>query len=280
MQERLIRQKFMRLLLYPQPLRVFLLQRLLRHLPILDYKTRLDFDLVPRPHYGYCIYHAALQARTLGYPAISVLEFGVGAGHSLLDAEYHKTRIEKSLGIKIETYGFDLGEGLPSPADYRDMPYFWQKGFYKMDVDALNRRIKSSKLILGDVGETVKTFFSEHQPAPVGAISFDLDYYSSTKMALQVFEAAQETRLPRVYSYFDDIIGLEHEVLHEFGGELLAIQEFNDEHSRIKIAPEHGLAHKRKVPAQWNDQIYVIHDFEHPDYNTYTYPTAYKGKAL
>jgi hypothetical protein len=80
MQDRLIRRKMMRFLLNPQPLRVLLLQRLMRHLPILDYPTRLDFDLVPRAHYGYCIYHAALQALALGYPAISVLEFGVAAG--------------------------------------------------------------------------------------------------------------------------------------------------------------------------------------------------------
>ena len=55
--------KVMRTLLYPQPLRVLLLQRMLRRLPILNYKTRLDFDLLPRAHYAYCMYCASLEAR-------------------------------------------------------------------------------------------------------------------------------------------------------------------------------------------------------------------------
>ena len=272
--------KLLRAMLYPRPIRVYLLQRLLRRLPILNYKTRLDFDLLPRPHYGYCMYYAGLQARSLSYDSISVLEFGVGAGHGLLAAEYHKLWIEKSLGIKINIYGFDLGAGLPPPSDHRDMPYFWQEGFYKMDIKALRERMRYSELIIGDVAETTKSFFTDHQPAPIGAVYFDLDYYSSTKSALSIFDAASTTRLPRVFSYFDDIIGLEHEVLHQFGGELLAIQEFNIEHGQIMISPEQGLPHKRKVPAPWNDQIFVIHDFDHPDYNKYAYPESRKKQKL
>ena len=69
-------------------------------------------------------------------------------------------------------------------------------------------------------------------------------------------------------------------MLHQFGGELLAIQEFNSEHEQIKISPEQVLAHKRKVPAPWNDQIFVIHDFDHPDYSKYAYPASRKKKKL
>ncbi len=272
--------KVMRTLLYPQPLRVLLLQRMLRRLPILNYKTRLDFDLLPRAHYAYCMYCASLEARSLGYDIISVLEFGVGAGHGLLDAEYHKHWIEKVLGIKIKIYGFDLGTGLPRPLDHRDMPYIWQEGFYKMDIEALRKRMRYSELVIGEVAETTKSFFTDHQPAPIGAVFFDLDYYSSTKAALSIFDATRTTRLPRVFSYFDDIIGLEHEVFHQFGGEFLAIQEFNAEHEQIKISPEQGLAHKRKIPARWNDQIFVIHDFDDPNYSKYAYPASRKIKKL
>ncbi len=38
------------------------------------------------------------------------------------------------------------------------------------------------------------------------SLAFDLDYYSSTKTALQLFEGGPESRLPRVYCYFDDIM--------------------------------------------------------------------------
>lgn len=277
--------KLLRTLTYPIPLRVLILTRLFqsrvfRNLPLFDYKTRLDFDFLARPHYGYCMYRAALQARELGYKTISVIEFGVGAGNGLLDAEYHKLCIGKLFDIELKLYGFDLGEGLPPPLDYRDMPHFWAEGQYQMDVEALKERMRHSELIIGDVRETAKSFIKDHQPPPLGAIFFDLDYYSSTKAAFSVLNATSQTRLPRIFSYFDDIIGLEFEEFHPFGGELLAINEFNEDHERIKIAREEGLARKRKIPASWNDQIFVIHDFDHPDYCKYTYPISRVSRKL
>jgi len=40
---------------------------------------------------------------------------------------------------------------------------------------------------------------------PVGFVAFDLDYYSSTKSALSIFEGSAATHLPRVHCYFDDV---------------------------------------------------------------------------
>lgn len=35
---------------------------------------------------------------------------------------------------------------------------------------------------------------------------------------------------------------------------------------------EDALRHKRRIPAAWNDQIYVAHDFAHAHYNTNVHP--------
>ena len=48
--------------------------------------------------------------------------------------------------------------------------------------------LKKTKLILGDVKETIKKFFSNYNPAPIGVILNDLDYYSSTKDSFDIFK--------------------------------------------------------------------------------------------
>jgi hypothetical protein len=52
-------------------------------------------------------------------------------------------------------------------------------------------------------------------------------------------------------------------------GELAAIREFNEAVETAKLAPINGLRHKRVVPAPWNDNIYALHRFDHPDYGVY-----------
>jgi hypothetical protein len=220
---------------------------------------------------------AAALANALGIPRISVIEFGVGTGGGLLAAEAHKKEIERSAGIGIDLFGFDLGSGLPAPVDYRDHPYHWQQGFFEMDVGGLRRKLKSAELVIGDVAQTIPTFFETHAPSPIGAIFVDLDYYSSTSQALKLLDGDSVFFLPRIMMYFDDMIGPEMEIFHEFGGELLAIKEFNEGHADRKIAKHNGLWHKRRIPAKWNDQIFVFHDFTHDRYSDYVFPASYRG---
>jgi hypothetical protein len=88
--------------------------------------------------------------------------------------------VEQETGIKIEIFGFDMGTGLPPPRDYRDLPYLWQSGYYRMEKARLEERLQRSKLWLGPVTESVTGFletFGSNPPPPVGFISFDLDYY-------------------------------------------------------------------------------------------------------
>src|SRR3546814_10689466 len=91
-------------------------------------------------------------------------------------------------------------------ADYRDLPYIWQESQFRMDRAKLEARLSRAKLVIGDVAQTCSRFFEEHRPAPLGAILFDLDYYSSTRYAFAILDGPPETRLPRIFCYFDDLL--------------------------------------------------------------------------
>jgi len=142
-------------------------------------------------------------------PKISALEFGVAGGRGLLALEALCPEIEKAYGVEIEIWGFDTGEGLPEPEDYRDLPYIWKAGFYRMDQAALKSKLTRSKLVLGNVKDTVPDFFETHSPAPLGAAFFDLDFWSSTRDSFGIFSGAPSTMLPRVFCYCDDVISNE-----------------------------------------------------------------------
>src|SRR5262249_47991956 len=79
----------LRLLTSRTPLRVALARKLVKHASLFSYEKRLHFGAVERPHYGYCIFQAARLASLLGYPRISVIEFGCGGGNGLVNAEMH-----------------------------------------------------------------------------------------------------------------------------------------------------------------------------------------------
>jgi hypothetical protein len=143
-------------------------------------------------------------------------------GNGLIDAEMHIIEVMKLFAVDIELYGFDIGSGLPRPQDYRDIPHFFRPGFYKMDRDSLQQKLKRAKLVIGNVNETCKTFFDKYKPAPIGCVFHDLDFYSSTKDALTIFETDSTHFLPRVFMYFDDIIGDDLWLCNEFTGERLA----------------------------------------------------------
>jgi hypothetical protein len=237
----------------------------------LPISTRLEWDAIQRPHYAYGVLEAAKQAKALGSDGITAIEFGVAGGAGLICMEEHAAAVAEEIGLRIDVVGFDLQTGLPAPKDYRDMPFVWQANNFEMDEERLRKRLQSAKLILGDVKETIETFLSIDCRFPIGFIAFDLDYYSSTLDALRIFDANHTKLLPRIFSYFDDIIGNDTMICCEYTGELLAISEFNRDHTNMKIAPINGLRHKRKVQAPWNDMMYVCHQFAHPSYNTHIF---------
>ena len=244
----------------------------LRRLPYGSFDVRTQLDLHPRPHYAYGVQQGALLAARLGIPRVSVLELGVAGGNGLLELERMAAAASRATGVHIDVYGFDRGEGLPEPSDYRDLAYTWQPGYFSMDVDALRAQLSSATLVLGDLSETIPTFRERHDPAPVAFVAVDLDYYSSTVDALKVFDGPDEMLLPRVLCWFDDLVGPDHVLHNDEVGELLAIGEFNAAHQRTKVLPINGLRAKRVVPAPWNESMFAMHRFDHKLYDVYVGP--------
>jgi hypothetical protein len=235
-----------------------------------SFQTKLDLDLLERPHYAYCLANAARLAKALKIPAISALEFGVAGGAGLIALEDLAAPIEDLYGVRIQVWGFDTGEGLPPPVDYRDLPYVWQEGFFRMDQEELRRRLSRAQLVLGDVRETVPTFLEKYRPAPIGAVFCDLDYWSSTRDSLAIFQGDQNSMLPRVFCYFDDIVSVEGVAYYcEDVGQLRAIRDYNEVSEMRKLRQIAGLTSIRQVKALWNSKIYVHHAFDHLSYCTY-----------
>ncbi len=105
---------------------------------------------------------------------MSAIEFGVAGGNGPLFLEQFAARVERGLGVRIELYGFDTGDGLPNLGASEDMPYWFRRSQYRMDVDALRPKLTRARLVLGDVRETVDTFFNQYNPAPVVGMLFAL----------------------------------------------------------------------------------------------------------
>jgi len=163
--------------------------------------------------------------------------------------------------------GFDSGEGLPTTRDVRDLHYVWPAGSFQMDWPALEKRLAGrAQLILGNISETG----SDWQPpadAPLGAVLFDLDLYTSTRDALPLL--TKSNVLPRVWCYFDDIFGDNPEMaLTDFIGEGAAVREFNDH-------PDRSILRDNVSPARifdgmmseaWHQKMYIYHRLSHPQY--------------
>lgn len=226
-------------------------------------RTRAVWSIGPRHVYLLGVVTAAELAIKQQMPSISVIEFGVAGGTGLLALQEEAAAVEKELGIEIRVYGFDAGGGgLPKLiGDYRDHPDIFRTGDYPMDERALRSRLFSrTTLILGDVSETVQSFFSTYDPPPVGFVSFDLDLYSSTRDALKIFTLPDKRMLRQVPLYFDDIDQLFY---HKFAGVLLAIEEFNQENPRVKIDRWCAVRRDSPFPERFYfDQLFVAHDLD------------------
>ncbi|MGW2959447.1 hypothetical protein ACWDGI_13290 [Streptomyces sp. NPDC001220] len=241
--------------------------RLAERIPVLSDDLRYSFGLVDRPMYAYGVRKAVELARSLGHGGVTVLEFGVGEGGGLEALSRHARRYSTSSGIDVHVFGFDTGHGLPDSTDYRDVPYMWTQGQYQLRKGELLARLAgSAQLVLGDVSETVPKFLRTHADHltrnPLGFVSFDLDYYSSTTSALTLFrDADDEHLLPRVTSYFDDILSIVEET-----GELAAISDFNRAEKKGIIGKVNSLRSHLPFDPVWAEQIFEYHRFGHAKY--------------
>ena len=244
------------------------------------YKKYYEENNLDRMNYAKMLYAGAIQAKNLGYKAISAIEFGVASGDGLLAMQFHAREISRLIGIEIQVYGFDTGKGLPDfDVNYLDMPFQWKQGLFEMDFSDLEKKLEKAKLVIGNMEDTLPSFFDAYNPAPIGVIAVDVDLYTSTLPILSMLENGKtECFAPRIYAYFDDIFGG-----YECLGQNAAIKAFNEKNKGvINICPEGtgtGLfwLHGTNKPRQADDNIKICHVFRHPDYNKFirTGPTNY-----
>ena len=114
----------------------------------LPFRSKLMHDLLPYSNYAYGLFHAAELARRLDVERITAIEFGVAGGNGLLAMETHAKQVEELSGVIVDIFGFDTGEGLTLPQDFRDMPYRFKSESYKMNIPALRARLKKANLYL------------------------------------------------------------------------------------------------------------------------------------
>jgi hypothetical protein len=241
--------------------------RVYRRYFALPVETEVALNWTRRPSYAYCTYHAADLARRLGIRRISVIEFGVAGGNGLLFLKEFSARVQQALGVEVEVYGFDTGAGLPEVTALEDLPYWFRPSQYRMDEAALRAELHPAKLVLGDVADTVSSFFTRYNPAPVGAIFNDLDLYTSTRDSLRLFEQDVSCFLPRLFMYFDDVIGSELEMYSECNGQLLALSEFNRRQQMVYVGLNQNLLARNDIDYRY--QIYYAHLRSHPLYRQY-----------
>jgi hypothetical protein len=153
---------------------------------------------------------------------------------------------------------------MPPAIDYRDHPEGFQHGDFPMSdrhnlIEALP---PFAELVIGDIRDTLPPFLERLSPdAPIGFVALDVDYYSSSKLAMPIFAAEPEKYLPMPLLYLDDIV---IEMANPWCGELLAVNEFNTQSTLRKAAPLAMLRTRRLFKnALWIDQIYGVHIFDH-----------------
>ena len=219
--------------------------------------------MVLRPQHAFGILQAADKAKSIGKSEMTIIEFGVANGGGLMNMIEIANKVTKTTGIRINVFGFDTGIGMPEPVDFRDHPEYYNTGDYPMNKTLLEEKIKGkATLIYGPIKETIKTFKETlTKNSPIGFISLDVDYYSSTKEVFELFTSKASFFLPLTYIYFDDIYMPHHNTKC---GELLAIKEFNEENQYRNISYHSFFENDRLFKnAKWVKQIYYFHILDH-----------------
>jgi hypothetical protein len=230
----------------------------------------LDTQAIERPHYAYCMLHAARLAQKLGLSSISAIEFGVAGGNGLAFMVKLAGHVKTATNVTVECYGFDTALGMPDPEGPKDLPYWFRAAQYPMDHAALRRKVPDAKLVIGKVRDTIGTFVEKYRPAPIGAIFNDVDYWSSTLDTFRLFDRVGEQSdhfLPRIMMYFDDVIGSEAEMYGPANGQLAAIREFNATRHDAAIYLNQNLLPRSHINYRY--QIYYAHLFSHIRYSTF-----------
>jgi hypothetical protein len=228
-------------------------------------RAKAAFDVLVRQQHAYGLLEAADEARARGLRRVTVVELGVGGGAGLLNICDLARRVSRATGVAFDIVGFDTGAGLPPPADHRDHPELYSTGSFPHDHAALQRALSpNARVVYGDLRDTIDPFVASLTPeSPLAFATLDVDYYSSATHALRLFLGDARCYLPTVSVYVDDV----HERTHtRFAGELLAIDEFNEENELRKLDVDRSLPFSRVFKhAEWLQHMYRLHVFDHPE---------------
>lgn len=230
---------------------------------------KIEYDLVPRNPYAFGLNEAFLFAsqnkNKLNIERLIICEFGVASGAGLLNLCKISKKLAEYYSIPCEIIGFDTGIGMPDAIDYRDHPEKYRGGdFVPINVERLSQSLpENCKIYYGSIKDTLATFLDNlKQGDKLGFISIDVDYYSSTVESLGVLATKSENKLPKMPIYFDDVNNVDH---NEFCGELLAINEFNQHNSKLKISKMNQIRDWRVFKnALYLEQMYWAFDFNSP----------------
>jgi hypothetical protein len=250
---------FKRLPMEP-PLRVFVWAAL--HVVPSSVHARNTWGVSGKPAYLLGTLTAAKMAIEQNVSEISVIEFGVAGGSGLLVLQSEAEAVEQATGVKVNVYGFDTGSiGTPKLiGDYRDHPDNCQPGDFPMDEDLLRSQLSErTTLILGDVAETVEGLFDDYNAAPIGFVSIDIDAYSASRDALKIFTLPGKRMLRQVPIF----LGNENIWNHKLAGAMLAVEEFNQQSSGVKIDRWYGVKKGNAFPERmYFEQMYLAHDLD------------------
>jgi hypothetical protein len=230
-----------------------------------SFRARERFDLLLRQQHAFGLLYAADAAKHRRIEEVTVVELGVGNGTGLLNLCALAERVRRNTGVRFRLVGFDTGEGLPPPEDYRDHPELYGKGWFRPDRDQLRAKLPPfASVVYGPLSQTMPEFVRGlTTSAPIGFATLDVDYYSSSKHALGLFTGPASAYLPVVPLYVDDI----HLDTHNPScGEILAINEFNATHPMRVINFFRFLRHARVFKdAEWLDHMYKVDVLDHPE---------------
>jgi hypothetical protein len=185
-----------------------------------------------------------------GPPHPNYYEFGVGGGFNLcayIEALKMICVQSKKDIYKYHMLGFDSFEGLPEKEDQKDNHCMWEKGKFSHDLSDVRKRIARQGIDLRKrTVHFIKGFFKETltpelrqklQKWPPSIVTIDVDYYSSTKEALEWLRPILSSG---TLFYFDDIWCFHGNPRY---GELAAINEFNkSEEGQLTQYPLLGLS--------------------------------------
>lgn len=207
------------------------------------------WNVLPRGAYAYGLLRACRLAKVCGVRRFSACEFGVAEGCGLDLLCRYAIKVSKAAGIGIDVHGFDSGIGLPPTIDRRDHLEIYRPGDFKPTEDLRRKFNGRCEVHLGLIEDTLPKVVLG---APVGFASIDLDYYTSSAVAL---EFVRTNAMPYASLYFDDVC---HITASRARGELLAIDRFNHPFGGDFIDRDRLLPGSRIVSAAWFQNMYLL----------------------